>query len=135
MRCAIWYHMCNFKKVKNTNGGVLTLLHCTIHFITKKSLANVLNEWSPFYSGATLELSWIKKRTRFQKKKVDKKARATPAYHDMKMKRCLSISAVDFNRILSVSVFVFFLLTFGTNILIKKSQSFLFFRSMFSWRC
>lgn len=67
-----------------------------------------------------------------KKKKVDKKARATPAYHDMKMKRCLRISAVDFHRILSVSVFVFFLLTFGTNILIKKSQSFLFFRSVFS---
>ena len=20
--CAIWYHLCNFKRVKNTNGGV-----------------------------------------------------------------------------------------------------------------
>ena len=30
MRCAIWYHLYNFKNVKNTHGGVLlkvTLLH------------------------------------------------------------------------------------------------------------
>ena len=23
MRCAIWYHLCNLKNVKNTHGGVL----------------------------------------------------------------------------------------------------------------
>ena len=29
MRCAIWYHLCNLKNVKNTHGGVLkvALLH------------------------------------------------------------------------------------------------------------
>ena len=26
MRCAIWYHLCNLKSVKNTNGGVLILV-------------------------------------------------------------------------------------------------------------
>ena len=26
MRCAIWYHLCNIKNVKNTNGGVLILV-------------------------------------------------------------------------------------------------------------
>ena len=26
MRCAIWYHLHNFKNVKNTHGGVLTLV-------------------------------------------------------------------------------------------------------------
>ena len=26
MRCAIWYHLYNFKKVKNTHGGVLILV-------------------------------------------------------------------------------------------------------------
>ena len=26
VRCAIWYHLYNFKKVKNTHGGVLTLV-------------------------------------------------------------------------------------------------------------
>ena len=85
-----------------------------------------------FTQGLPFNSLELKNERDSKKKKVDKKARATPAYHDMKMKRCLSISAVDFNRILSVSVFVFFLLTFDTNILIKKSQSFLFFRSMFS---
>ena len=26
MRCAIWYHLCNFKNVKNTHEGVLVLV-------------------------------------------------------------------------------------------------------------
>ena len=26
MRCAIWYHLCNLKNVKNTHGGVLLLV-------------------------------------------------------------------------------------------------------------
>ena len=26
MRCAIWYHLYNFKNVKKTHGGVLTLV-------------------------------------------------------------------------------------------------------------
>ena len=26
---AIWYHLYNFKNVKNTNGGVLLLVNCT----------------------------------------------------------------------------------------------------------
>ena len=26
MRCAIWYHLYNLKKVKNTHGGVLLLV-------------------------------------------------------------------------------------------------------------
>ena len=26
--CAIWYHSCNFKNVKNTHGGVLLLVAC-----------------------------------------------------------------------------------------------------------
>ena len=26
MHCAIWYHLCNFKKVKNTHGRVLLLV-------------------------------------------------------------------------------------------------------------
>ena len=26
MRCAIWYHLYNFKNVKNTHGGVLILV-------------------------------------------------------------------------------------------------------------
>ena len=26
MRCAIWYHLYNFKKVKNARGGVLILV-------------------------------------------------------------------------------------------------------------
>ena len=26
MRCAIWYHLCNLKNVKNTHGGVLILV-------------------------------------------------------------------------------------------------------------
>ena len=26
MRCAIWYHMYNFKNVKNTQGGVILLV-------------------------------------------------------------------------------------------------------------
>ena len=26
MRCAIWYHLYNFKNVKNTRGGVLILV-------------------------------------------------------------------------------------------------------------
>ena len=26
MRCSIWYHLCNLKSVKNTNGGVLLLV-------------------------------------------------------------------------------------------------------------
>ena len=85
-----------------------------------------------FTQGLPFNSLELKNERDFKKKKVDKKARATLTYHDMKMKRCLRISAVDFHRILSVSVFVFFLLTFGTNILVKKSQSFLFFRSMFS---
>ena len=29
MRCAIWYHLHNFKNVKNTHGGVLLLV--TLH--------------------------------------------------------------------------------------------------------
>ena len=28
MRCAIWYHLHNFKNVKNTHGGVLLLERC-----------------------------------------------------------------------------------------------------------
>ena len=30
MRCAIWYHLNNFKNVKNTHGGVLLLLKVTL---------------------------------------------------------------------------------------------------------
>ena len=26
MRCAIWYHLCNLKNVKNTHGGVVILV-------------------------------------------------------------------------------------------------------------
>ena len=26
MRCAIWYHLCNLKNVKNAHGGVLLLV-------------------------------------------------------------------------------------------------------------
>ena len=26
MRCAIWYHLYNFKNLKNTHGGVLLLV-------------------------------------------------------------------------------------------------------------
>ena len=26
MRCAIWYHLCNLKNVKNAHGGVLPLV-------------------------------------------------------------------------------------------------------------
>ena len=26
VRCAIWYHLCNLKNVKNTHGGVLILV-------------------------------------------------------------------------------------------------------------
>ena len=30
MLCAIWYHLYNFKNVKNTHGGVFTFLNCKI---------------------------------------------------------------------------------------------------------
>ena len=34
MRCAIWYHLYNFKNVKNTHGGVLLLVpNCATHDI------------------------------------------------------------------------------------------------------
>ena len=36
MLCAIWYHLHNFKNVKNTHGGVLLLVE-----LTKKALLKV----------------------------------------------------------------------------------------------
>ena len=31
MRCSIWYHLYNFKNVKNTHGGVLLLVKLQAH--------------------------------------------------------------------------------------------------------
>ena len=37
MRCAIWYHLYNFKNVKNTHGGVLILVACNFTKINTSS--------------------------------------------------------------------------------------------------
>ena len=44
MRCAIWYHLCHLKNVKNTHGGVLLLvLKVTLHHVRFSRFLNCAN--------------------------------------------------------------------------------------------
>ena len=64
MRCAIWYHSCNLKNVKNTHGGVLllvTVFHgCFLTFFK-------LYKWYQIAQNITYSLITIGTRQQFRK--------------------------------------------------------------------
>ena len=56
VRCAIWYHLYNLKKVKNTHGGVLILVvklvvsEFATELLKKMQLWEKLVPWSKYLS-------------------------------------------------------------------------------------
>ena len=56
VRCAIWYHLYNLKKVKNTHGGVLILVvklvvsEFATELLKKMQLWEKLVSWSKYLS-------------------------------------------------------------------------------------
>ena len=45
IRCAIWYHLYNFKNMKNTNGGVLFLVKLQRNKITQRITYVLLHDF------------------------------------------------------------------------------------------